>query len=40
MPGVYQLEAVNDGKHRKTSDKKTIGLSGDRPVELDLRLKP
>ncbi|MHC4552344.1 MAG: carboxypeptidase-like regulatory domain-containing protein [Planctomycetota bacterium] len=39
MPGVYQLEAVHDGKQRKTSDKKTIGLSGDRTVELDLRLK-
>lgn len=40
MPGVYQLEAALEGNPRKTSDKKTIGLSGDQPVELDLRLKP
>lgn len=39
MPGVYEIEAVLDGKQRKVSEKKTIGLSGDNVAEIDLRLK-
>lgn len=38
--GVYEIEAVVDGKRKRTSEKMTIAVSDGQAMELDIRLKP
>jgi hypothetical protein len=38
-PGVYDIEAVVEGRSRRTSEKMTIAISDGQTIELDVRLK-
>ena len=38
-PGVYEIEAVLEGKKRRTSEKMTIAVAEGQVIELDIRLK-
>ena len=37
-PGVYEIEAVLEGKKRRTSDKMSIAVADGQAIELDVRL--